>query len=390
MAEQAPVETESREENSTEYIEAVYNQIYEKKDVDHINVAIILPFMLKEDDSNIKSSLYTEYYQGFLLAVDSLKRQGYSINVTAFDSEDSLEVVKEILNNEVMTTMDLIIAPDNDEAINMIADFGEKYDINVVNTFSLKNEKVNTNARVFQTNIPGSYLYAESAALFIKTFNNKSIVFLHNRDAAEEENEFVTTLKEELDERDMTYTTCDYSTVLDVADLRSVDNMSSVVFVPTSNKKETIVTILAGLEEYADKNPYCNVSLFGYPSWVPQIGKNINKLYKLDTYIFSRFYTIPDDAKLYDLSIKYLYWYNEEMKNASPRYAILGFDTGLYFMNAIARYGKNFANYEMPDGDNAIQTDFKFERINNWSGFINKSFYFVHLMPELKIEKISN
>ena len=390
MAEQAPVETESREENSTEYIEAVYNQIYEKKDVDHINVAIILPFMLKEDDSNIKSSLYTEYYQGFLLAVDSLKRQGYSINVTAFDSEDSLEVVKEILNNEVMTTMDLIIAPDNDEAINMIADFGEKYDINVVNTFSLKNEKVNTNARVFQTNIPGSYLYAESAALFIKTFNNKSIVFLHNRDAAEEENEFVTTLKEELDERDMTYTTCDYSTVLDVADLRSVDNMSSVVFVSTSNKKETIVTILAGLEEYADKNPYCNVSLFGYPSWVPQIGKNINKLYKLDTYIFSRFYTIPDDAKLYDLSIKYLYWYNEEMKNASPRYAILGFDTGLYFMNAIARYGKNFANYEMPDGDNAIQTDFKFERINNWSGFINKSFYFVHLMPELKIEKISN
>ena len=121
------------------------------------------------------------------------------------------------------------IAPDNDEAINMIADFGEKYDINVVNTFSLKNEKVNTNARVFQTNIPGTYLYAESAALFIKTFNNKSIVFLHNRDAAEEENEFVTTLKEELDERDMTYTTCDYSTVLNVADLRSVDNMSSVV-----------------------------------------------------------------------------------------------------------------------------------------------------------------
>jgi hypothetical protein len=131
------------------------------------------------------------------------------------------------------------------------------------------------------------------------------------------------------------------------------------------------------------------VSLFGYPGWVPQIAKNVNTLYKVDTYIFSRFYTIPDDPMLYDLSIKYLYWYNEEMKNASPRYAILGFDTGLYFMNAIAKYGKNFANYELPDGNNSIQTAFKFERINNWSGFINKSFYFVHLSPDMKIEKIT-
>jgi hypothetical protein len=149
------------------------------------------------------------------------------------------------------------------------------------------------------------------------------------------------------------------------------------------------LTSLEGLEEFVNKTPTCDVSLFGYPGWVPQISKNVNRLYKLDTYIFSRFYTIPDDAMLYDFSIKYLYWYNEEMKNASPRYAILGFDTGLYFMNAIAKYGPNFANYDVPVGDNTIQTGFEFERISNWSGFINKSFYFVHLSPDMKIEKIT-
>lgn len=378
----------AKEEDSSEYLDNIYAQVYEKNDASHINVAVILPFMLNEDESNIKSSLYTEYYQGFLLAVDSLKRQGYSINLYAYDTQGSTEVVKGILDNELMTTMHLIIAPEDDEAINLIADFGERHDINVVNTFSLKNERVNTNARVFQTNIPGSYLYAESAALFIKTFNNKSVVFLNNKDVVEEENDFVVTLKDELNKRNIPYSTCDYSTVLTVGDMRSVADQSAVVFVPTSNKKEALVTMLSGLEEFVNKTPSCDVSLFGYPGWVPQISKNINKLYMLDTYIFSRFYTIPDDAMLYDLSIKYLYWYNEEMKNASPRYAILGFDTGLYFMNAIAKYGKNFANYELPNGENSIQTDFKFERINNWSGFINKSFYFVHLSPDMKIEKI--
>lgn len=379
----------AKEENSSEYLDNVYAQVYEKNDASHINVAVILPFMLNEDESNIKSSLYTEYYQGFLLAVDSLKRQGYSINLYTYDSQGSTEVVKDILDKELMTTMHLIIAPEDDEAINLIADFGELHDINVVNTFSLKNERVNTNARVFQTNIPGSYLYAESAALFIKTFNNKSVVFLNNKDVEEAENEFVATLKDELNKRNIPYSVCDYNTVLTASDMRSVADQSSVVFVPTTNKKEALVTMLPGLEEFVNKTPSCDVSLFGYPGWVPQISKNINKLYMLDTYIFSRFYTIPDDAMLYDLSIKYLYWYNEEMKNASPRYAILGFDTGLYFMNAIAKYGKNFANYELPNGENSIQTDFKFERINNWSGFINKSFYFVHLSPDMKIEKIS-
>lgn len=379
----------SSEENTSEYLDNVYAQLYEKKDADNINVAVILPFMLNENEDNIKSSLYTEYYQGFLLAVDSLKRQGYSINVYAYDSEDSIEVVQQILQEEHMPAMHLIIAPEDDEAINLIADFGEKYDINVVNTFSLKNEKVNTNARVFQTNIPGSYLYAESASLFVKTFNNKMIVFLHNKDAEEQENEFVTTLKEELDKHNRSYKTCEYSTVLNAGDLRGIIGEPAVVFVPTSNKKEAMVTLLAGLEEFVNKTPTCDVSLFGYPGWVPQISKNVNRLYKLDTYIFSRFYTIPDDAMLYDFSIKYLYWYNEEMKNASPRYAILGFDTGLYFMNAIAKYGPNFANYDVPVGDNTIQTGFEFERISNWSGFINKSFYFVHLSPDMKIEKIT-
>lgn len=380
---------EVKEEDSKEYLDSLYNQIYDKKDTDHINVAVMLPFMLNEQ-SSIKSSLYTEYYQGFLLAVDSLKRQGYSINLTTYDTQDSIELVKEILDDPHLTVMDLIIAPEDDEAIDLIADFGEKYDINVVNTFSLKNEKVNTNARVFQTNIPASYFYAETVALFIKTFKNRSIVFLENKDLEETENVFVTLLKGELDERNIKYTTCSYSTVLNASDLRSISALPSVVFVPTSNKKEAIVTLLPGLVEFTNKTPMCNVSLFGYPNWVPQINKNINKLYKLDTYIFSRFYTVPDDTRLYDLSIKYLYWYNEEMQNASPRYAILGFDTGLYFMSAIAKHGKHFANYEMPQENNAIQTDFRFERINNWSGFINKSFYFVHLSPDMKIEKISN
>ena len=382
--------TQNSDENvaSNEHLESLYSRIYSKKNTDHINVAVMLPFMLNETES-VKSALYTEYYQGFLLAVDSLKRQGYSVNVYAYDTQNSADVVRNLLSRQQMTKMDLIIAPDQDDAIDLVADFGEQHDINVVNSFSLKNEKVNTNARVFQTNIPGSYLYAETVACFIKTFKNKRVVFLDNADDTEADNEFITTLQSELSQRNMPYTTCSYKGILSDDNLSGTALSASIVFVPTSNKKEAIAEILPALDRFVATHDASDVSLFGYPGWIPQINKNLDKFYHLDTYIFSRFYIQPEDARMYDFSIKYAYWYNEEMRNASPRYAVLGFDTGLYFLQAIAQHGKNFANYDMTEMPQSIQTDFNFERINNWSGFINKSFYFVHLTRDMKIEKIS-
>lgn len=377
-----------------EQIESIYNRIYAKKDIDHINVAVMLPFMLKENGTNaqqsIRAALFTEYYEGFLLAVDSLKRQGYSINLYAYDTERSIERVRSILDEPIMTTMDLIIAPDEDNAIDVIADFGEKYDINIVNNFSMKNDKVETNARLFQTNIPGSYLYAESVAYFIQTFKNRNIVLLHNTHEKDTtDNEFIATLKEEFERNNIPYSICQYNDVIELKDLQKTTIGSSVAFLPTSNKKELLASLLPVIEEFAHIRPSCDVSLVGYPSWVTQISKYANKFYKLDTYIFSRFFTQPNDPRLYDLSLKYMYWYNDEMKNASPRYAIMGYDTGMYFLTAIAKGGKNFANYDMMPHIESIQTDFNFERINNWSGFINKACYYIHFTPDLQIEKIA-
>ena len=76
------------------------------------------------------------------------------------------------------------------------------------------------------------------------------------------------------------------------------------------------------------------------------------------------------------------------MINASPQYALLGFDTGIYFLSAIREHGKNFASQDIRPSIDRIQTDFSFQRVNNWSGFINKSFYFINFTPNFTIMKI--
>ncbi len=39
-------------------------------------------------------------------------------------------------------------------------------------------------------------------------------------------------------------------------------------------------------------------------------------------------------------------------------------------------------------GITPVQTGFKFERVNNWGGMVNKKIYFVNYTPTFTIEKI--
>ena len=370
-------------------INNIYNKLYKSDKKGVINVAVILPFMLGQEHPDTKASLYTEYYQGFLMAVDSLKRQGASVNVYAYDSEASDATVRNILSNPQMKEMDLIIAPDDDNHIKMIADFGLANDINVVNTFSLKNEEFSHNAKIFQTNIPHSYLYAEAADRFIRYLGNRKVVFLTHTTEESDKKDFVAGLKEELSRAHIAYSEIKFGNELNLQNQDSIwAGQSGVVFVPTSARKKILSLIIAPLEVLKEQREDLDIALFGYPEWLTQVPEYLNEFYKLNTYLYSRFYANPFDENAKSFHKRFLYWYNKDLINASPQYALLGFDTGIYFLSAIRAYGKNFAVQKLENSSDRIQTDFAFQRINNWSGFINKSFYFVNFAPDFTIKKI--
>ncbi len=370
-------------------IDNIYKKLYPNDKKEAINVAVILPFMLNQSQPETKASLYTEYYQGFLMAVDSLKRKGSAVNVYAYDSRESDSKVRQILSESHMKNMDLIIAPDDDNHIKLIADFGHKHDINVVNTFSLKNEEVSHNSRVFQTNIPHSYLYAEAASRFVRHLGDRKVVFLTHASEDGDKRDFITGLKDELGRSEIAYYELKFDNELDLSNQDSILTTDSrVVFVPTSAKKKVLSLIVAPIEALKDTRTDLDIALFGYPEWLMQVSEYINEFYKLNTYLYSRFYANPFDESTRSFHKRFLYWYNKDMMNANPQYAMLGFDTGIYFLSAIRDNGKNFTQQEMQSTTDRIQTDFSFQRMNNWSGFINKSFYFINFTPSSTIRKI--
>lgn len=54
------------------------------------------------------------------------------------------------------------------------------------------------------------------------------------------------------------------------------------------------------------------------------------------------------------------------MDERYPKFGMLGFDTGYFFLKGLARYGSSFEKNMQGLDLVPIQTGFKFQRVNNW------------------------
>ena len=92
-----------------------------------LNIALALPFQLDKVTENSKidgnTDKFLEFYQGMLLAIDSLKRLGLSFNLYVFDSGKSEVEIKNMLNNPELKNMDMLIGPAYTVQIKPLSDF---------------------------------------------------------------------------------------------------------------------------------------------------------------------------------------------------------------------------------------------------------------------------
>ena len=100
-------------------------------------------------------------------------------------------------------------------------------------------------------------------------------------------------------------------------------------------------------------------------------------------------YTLrSNDAKeTKDFKQNFRKWYKKELNKTYPQYAMLGYDTGLYFLTALHKHGRNFETKLNSIHIDTVQFAFDFERTNNWGGFINTGMYLVNYNTNSNIIK---
>ena len=88
--------------------------------VNFINVALLLPFGTKEktNPANLQPKV-VEYYSGFLLALEELKKKGISVNLQVLDIGNGTQYLRPILQAEDLKTSHLIIGGFSEEQMKL-------------------------------------------------------------------------------------------------------------------------------------------------------------------------------------------------------------------------------------------------------------------------------
>lgn len=344
-----------------------------------IQAALVLPFA--------QEKRMTEYYEGFLIALDSLKRSGVSVNLYVYDSGSENTSLSPILAKEEMKKMDVIFGPLHQQHIKPLTAFAKKNNIRLVIPFSSKDNEVFNNASIYQINTPQSYLYSEVYEHFTRQFPLANVIILEASDKDKEKEEFISGLTQELSRQGISpKRLSDGASQETLKAALSSDKPN--VFIPTSGSNVTLIKILPQLKLLVRDNPTTAIHLFGYPEWQVYTRDHLDSFFELDTHFYSSFYTNDLLPAAIRFTKSYHKWYSKEMANTYPKYGMLGFDTGFFFLKGLSLYGTELEK-NLPRMDlTPIQTGFKFQRVNNWGGFVNKKVFFVRFTKNFELIKL--
>lgn len=357
----------------------------------HIQVAVILPFMLNGGSQGEQARI-VEYYQGFLMAINELKKNGTSFDIYTYDSQDNASTIRQILNKSEMKNMDMIIGPGHSAHIKALSDFSKKNKIRLVVPFTSKCDEVFNNPYLYQINTPQSYLYSEVYEHFIRRFRGQNIIFVNTGDGETDKKEFIGGFKQELKNQHITFKEITANNKENIE--RSLQTNTENILIPTSGSNIALIKLLPYLKalklswEAEGQTDKYNLHLFGYPEWQTYTTDHLDDFYTFDTYFYTSFYANNLSVSVVNFQKEFRQWYHKEILNTYPKYAILGYETANYLLKGLSLYGNNLEENLNRIQVTPIQTSFLFDRVSNWGGFINKKVFFIHFTKNHELIKM--
>ena len=360
----------------------------DKKKTELVNVmqvGLLMPFLEKSDGHNLRIQ---EYYEGFLLAVEKLKNQGANLELYVFDigTENNTKKLESLLSTLEMQSLDLIVGGVSDNQIKLLSDFSKSKNIKYVIPFSSKNTEVLNNGNIFQVNTPQSNLYTKASQVFINKFNRANIIFI-NTSADNNKDNLISIMQNDLKKKSIPYQSVTLSDDLDVLLTPLLSETKENILIPGSGDISVMGKVLVSLNGLKETHPELNVELFGYPEWQTYEGNYLKDYHKHGVYFYSSFYVDNNAMETKNFEQNFKKWFSKKPQNTYPQYAMLGYDTGLYFLTALHKYGKNFETKLNNLNVDTTQFAFNFERVNNWGGFINTGLYLVNYDTDSRIIK---
>lgn len=349
------------------------------------NRAIRLGVMLPLHNINGDGRRMVEYYRGVLMACDSLRKNGISVDVHAWNVPENGDISQTLLEPDA-AQCDLILGPLYSKQVHALAEFVSRHDIKLVIPFSITCPELLTNRNIFQVYQSPTAQNESVFQKFLDRFDGYHPVFIDCNDSTSQKGAFTSGLRRRLETKGV-----DYS----ITNLHSPDasfqnafrnDMPNIVVLNTGRSPE-LGSVIGRLNRLTAANPRLEVMLFGYTEWMMYTKNYQYDFYKYNAYIPAPYFMNPLSSQTARFEQKYRWNFHQNMMQTLPRFAMTGFDHAVFFLMGLHKYGKDFSGAAGSFGYAPIQTPLQFERMGN-GGLQNRSMVFVHYMPEHRMETI--
>lgn len=345
-----------------------------------IRMGVLLPL-----NSSAEGQRMVEYYRGLLMACDSLRRTGLSVDVFAWDAPEDADLSATLARPEA-ARCDIIFGPRYTSQLEQVTAFCQQHSIMQVVPFTVA-PQVAACSRLFQVCQDPTQSMATTARRFSEWFRGCNPIIIDCADPNSTKGPFTSALRQQFDAQGVRYVLTSLSTN-DAAFSSAFSLQKQNVVVLNSARAEDLRVAFVKLKNLKELQPAVRITLFGYPEWMELAEREQARFHQFDVYIPAPYFTNVSSPQFVQLTSKYRTHFNMPMQPVMPRYALTGFDHGLYFLNGLHAHGASFDGAAGRLVVQPVQTPLKFEHIVG-GGYQNTAFMFIHYKTDNQIETLN-
>jgi len=322
-----------------------------------------------------RAESFIEFYEGALLAIDSLQQEGMNVELYVFDATTQ-NIINALLQLDLFLELDMIIGPVHPEIQESVASFAAKNRIPMVSPLAPNGNFENNNSWYFKVNPTREYQIEQTAEYIADEFIDKNFVLLPMSGGSNSQEAKLAELgkaklfaarKSSNNPGNLFHEYSFQKQGLNAVKPLLDETGENVFMIPTDNEAQVSVAV-TNLNAIAENY---NVVLIGT--------SNLTKLKSIQTenyhHIRLRYLspTFIDYTK--PLVRRFVSNYRATFSTEPSQFSHQGFDVSYYFLSALFHYGKDFRAC-LPDYPMELtQTVFNFRKVAPMGGFMNSGLF---------------
>jgi LysM repeat protein/ABC-type branched-subunit amino acid transport system substrate-binding protein len=349
------------------------------------NIALMLPLQLANADNidpkdpehadfSPKSKAAVEFYEGVLLAIDSLRKTGMKINLYVYDTDegDSVKVL-DILKKPEFLNMDLILGPLSPPPFYSVSNWADEHHVAIVSPVSSANRVLFKRPDASKA-MPALSTQMDQLAIYIGEHHKTDNVIMITSGSIKEQ-AAANLFRADVSKLLFPATSDTIKMTRGVSGLEALlkKDKNNVLVIP-ANSEAFVSDLLRSLNTLSEK--YI-ITVYGLSSWMGFSNLDQEYLQKLQVHFVAPYFVDYDSSAT---TRRFLKKYNDVFSGDASTYVFAGYDVSLYYIGALGTYGTDFYHKLTDIKGAGLQQDFDFYKSDAESGYENKGVRIVEVV----------